>query len=185
MNSVETEGGRIEIPLSKLKIGLLLVGALIFVAGGVLFIINPSTFTDSGLHHSPKFEILAVGYACVIFFGAGVVIFILQLFNKNPGLLINNEGITINPGSSSNSFIEWNNIEKFGIKNVSQTKLIMVYLKNPEDLINNLSSPIKRKMALFSLKNYGTPISISTGGLKCSTDELYNLLTDKLNKINH
>ena len=182
MNPVKMDGDQMEIPISKLKVTLLFFISIVFVIGGIEFIIHPKTFTDSGLYHRPGFEILLVGYVCVIFFGAGAIIAIVKLVSNKPGLLIDNKGITINPGSFSKSFIEWSSIENFGIKDISRTKMIMVYLKNPEEFISQLNNNFKRKMALFSLKTYGTPISITTSSLKCNTDELYTLLTNKLNK---
>ena len=181
MNPAKTEGIRLEIPVSKIKVALLLFIALIFVAEGVSFIVNPTTFTDVGFKRYPKFEILIVGYACVIFFGTGVLIFIFKLFDNKPGLLIDDQGITINPSSFSNSFIKWSDIEKFGILNISRTKLILIYLKNPEDFINSQTNSLKRKVASFSFKRYGTPLSITTGSLKSTTNELYKELTKRLN----
>ena len=181
MNPITTEENRIEIPLSKLKLIKLFFLATAFVAGGVFFIISPSSFTDNGVLHTPKNGILIIGYACVAFFSVGVVISIVKFFDKKPGLLIDNLGITINPGSWSNTFIEWNKIEKFGVTSISRTKLILVHLNDPEGFIDTFSSSFKRKIALFSLKSYGTPISISAGTLQIKTDELFTLLTDKLN----
>ncbi len=61
-------GDRVEIPLSKVKLSFLLLIAIVFVVGGVFFILHPSDFQDTGYHNRPKWEILAIGYACVIFF---------------------------------------------------------------------------------------------------------------------
>ncbi len=182
MNPIKMDGDQTEIPTSKLKVTLLFFISIVFVTGGIEFIIHPQTFTDSGLYHRPGFEILLVGYVCVIFFGAGAVIAIVKLLSNKPGLLIDNKGITINPGSFSESFIEWSNIESFVIKDIYRTKIITVYLKNPKQFINKINNSFKRKMASFSLKTYGTPISITASSLKCSTDELYALLTNRLNK---
>jgi hypothetical protein len=181
MNLIKTKENRIEIPLSKLKLTLLFFLGVAFVISGCFFIISPSTFTDNGVRHTPKIKILIIGYATVIFFGAGVIISIIRFFDNKPGLLIDNLGITINPGSWSNTFIEWNKIEKFGVTSISRTKLILVHLHDPEGFIDTFSNSFKRKIALFSLKSYGTPISISAGTLQIKTDELFTLLTDKLN----
>ena len=178
---IDTHNSAIEIPLSKSKLTWLLLIAVAFGVVGLLFIINPSEFEGSDQHHHPRFEILTVGYACVIFFGAGIAISILKLFDKKPGLLIDNHGITINPGSFSTSFIEWTKIERFGIITIRSTKLIAIYLKNPEKFIEQIDNGFKKKVASFSLKSYGTPISITTNTLKVNTDELYTLLIDRLN----
>jgi hypothetical protein len=102
------------------------------------------------------------------------------LFDNKPGLLIDDQEITINPYSFSTSIIEWTKIEKINIKEIYRTKIIMVYLKRPQEFIDQINNPFKRKMALFSLKTYGTPVSITASGLKYNTDELYALLMARL-----
>jgi hypothetical protein len=172
-------GDQIEISLSKVKLTFLLLGSLLFVIGGVLFILFPAEFQGTGYRNRPQWEILTVGYVCAIFFGACGIIAILQLFNSKPGLIIDNSGITI-PGLFSSAFIAWNMIDKFDIINISRTKLVAIYLKNPNEYIEKLSNPTVRKLALFNLNNYGAPLSISANSLKCNTNELLTFLRRKL-----
>ncbi len=185
MNLIKTEEDRIEIQLSKFKLTLLLLGAILFVIGGIFFITNPSRFANTDFNHQPKFEILLLGYVCIIFFGACGIIAIIKLFSNKPGLIIDDRGITINPDSFSKLFIRWEEIKSFGIEDVSRAKMIMVYLKYPENFINLLDNKLKRKMALFSFNTYGSPIGITANSLKCSTDELCGILTQKLNEQTH
>lgn len=172
---------RIEIPSSKMKLSLLLLGSILFVFGGILFILHPSEFQGKPLHNRPEWLILTVGYSSVIFFATCGVVTILQLFNSKPGLIIDKNGITI-PGLRSTAFVSWDMILRFDIINISRTKLVGIYLKNPNGYINSLTNSTARKLALFSLNNYDTPLSISTNSLKCNTHELLVFLQEKLEK---
>ena len=125
---------RIEIPLSKSKLVKLLLIALCFGAGGFWFVMDPSAFTDNGLYHRPRLEIIIVGIITIGFFGiGGVSVFIAQLFNKRPGLIIDDSGITINPGLFSSNKIKWGDISKFEIVQIYRTRLINVFLNDTSD----------------------------------------------------
>jgi hypothetical protein len=175
-----TDADNIEVPNSKIKLLILLIGAIGFVALGIWFVTNPLTFMDTGYRDRPKFEIEAVGYTSIIFFGLCALVGLFKLFDNKPGLIINDEGIVINPNSPA-SLIRWNEIEKFDIKIINRTRLISIYLKDPDEYINRQVSEFKRKALMLTLKSFGTPLSISTNGLNCKFDDLYSFLNNKLN----
>ena len=64
----------IEIPLSKLKILILLVGSVIFVVSGVLFSYSPQTFITSRFSNPEVIRI--VGIIAVLFFGLTTIFLI-------------------------------------------------------------------------------------------------------------
>jgi hypothetical protein len=71
-------GRVIEIPRSKRKMGLLLVGALAFVVLGILFVINPEQWV-SARHESTGFIRIAGGVQS--FSLGGVVSLLLSIFS--------------------------------------------------------------------------------------------------------
>ena len=170
---------RVEIPSSKVKLFLLLIGSILFVIGGYFFVHSPAEFQGNSYRHRPEWEILAIGYACIIFFGSCVIGMFIQLFNSKPSLIIDDSGITI-PGLLFTAFVSWDMIKGFDIINISRTKLVGIYLKKPNDYINTISNSTARKLAQFSLNSSGTPLSISAGSLKCNTNELITFLQEKL-----
>lgn len=172
---------QIQIPSSKLKLSLLLLGSILFVVVGISFILHPSDFKGQPLRNRPEWLIMTVGYSSVIFFGGCGIAIISRVFSSKPGLLIDSNGITI-PGVFFTDFVSWNMIKKFDVINISRTKLVLIYLKKPNDYIKKISNPIARKLAQFSLNSSGTPLSISSNGLKCNTNELLTFLQEKLEK---
>ena len=174
-----TSGQRIEIELSKKKIFLMLVGAFAFVAIGLWFVISPLTISNSYWGNPTKIAI--AGYASIVFFGLCAFVLIKKLPDNKPGLIIDQTGLTDNSSGVSAGQILWSDIENISVIEIHSQKLIMLQVKNPQDYIDKQTSNFKRKMMQLNYKMYGTPLSITSNGLKISFDELLSTLTDKLN----
>jgi len=84
---------RIEIPLSKTKIILFLIGALAFVVAGSLCISEPERFASI---RYPKDIVFIIGILGVSFFGICFAFIAKKAFSKKPGLVINDKGIIDN-----------------------------------------------------------------------------------------
>jgi hypothetical protein len=175
--------GSIVIPQSKTKLVLLLLLSLAFVALGLWVIHNVSSTEDLDNWH--RWKGLIAGFLSIIFFGGCSLIFLFMLFNNNPGLIVDDKGITINPGIFSNRFISWNQIEKFSVQRVLQTKLIGVHLKNPEEYIEQQKSAWIKRNLKVNYKSFGAPLSIATNSLKGNFDSIYSLLTNRLDAYNN
>ena len=174
-----TSGHRIEIALSKKKIFLMLLGALAFVAIGLWFVISPPTISNSFWGNPTKIAI--AGYASIIFFGLCAFVLIKKLPDNKPGLIIDQTGLTDNSSGVSAGQIFWSDIENISVIEIHRQKLIMLQVTNPQDYIDKQTSSFKRKMMQLNYKMYGTPLSITSNGLKVSFDELLSTLTDKFN----
>lgn len=174
--------GSIAIPQSKTKLALLLLLPLTFVALGLWIIQNASSAEDPDNWH--RWKGLLIGFSCIIFFGGCSLVFLFMLFNTNPGLIVDDKGITVNPGIFSNRFIPWDQIEKFSIQRVLQTKFIKVHLKNPEEYIEQQKGAWVKRNLKLNYKNFGAPLSIATNSLKGNFDSIYSLLTNRLDAYN-
>ena len=103
---------KIEIPLSKLKIGLLFIGSITFVLIGIQFAISPDEWTTAR-RNSPLF-IRIIGIISTIFFGICGISIGKKLFDRNIGLTIDDRGITDNTNATSIGLIEWDDITGIG-----------------------------------------------------------------------
>ena len=174
--------GSIAIPQSKTKLALLLLLSLTFVALGVWIIHNVSSSEDLDSWH--RWKELIAGFSSIIFFGGCSLVFLFMLFNTNPGLIVDDKGITINPGLFSNRSITWDQIDKFSIQRVLQTKLIGIHLKNPEEYIEQQKGAWIKRTLKLNYKNFGAPLSIATNSLKGNFDSIYTLLNNRLSSYN-
>lgn len=170
---------KLEIPLSKKKITFMLAGSIAFVTMGLWLILKPPII-DNPVFGNPVL-ISVVGIAAVLFFGLCTFYAIRKLQDNKPGLTIDENGITDNSSGVSAGPILWNDIEKIAVVTIQRQKLIMLLVRNPQHYIDRQTSGFKRKMMALNYKMYGTPLCITSNGLKASFDKLFQLLTDNLN----
>ena len=170
---------QIEISLSKKKLTLMVIGSLIFVGLGIVFVINPEKYT-SPIMRNPN-VIFISGLASILFFSLCFFFIAKKLGDNSLGLIISDKGIFDNSSGLSAGQILWSDIENISIIKIHRQRLIMLQVSNPQEYIDKQTSSFKRKMMELNFKIYGTPLSITSNGLKISFDELLSTLTDKLN----
>ena len=168
---------QIVIPLSKKKLTLIVIGSIIFVVLGILVVMNPEKYI-SIVMRSPTI-IFIVGVASILFFGLCFVFLVKKLADNSPGLIISKEGILDNSSGVSAGQILWTDIENISVTEIHRQKLILLQIKNPQAFIDKQKSWFKRKLMVMNFKMYGTPVSITSNGLKISSDELLSKLTSK------
>ena len=171
--------GQIEIPLSKKKLILMLIGSIGFVSAGLWFVINPPTISNPFLGNPTV--IFVTGIASILFFGLCAFYIARKLPDNKPGIIIDNTGLTDNSSGVSAGQILWSDIENISVIEIHRQKLIMLKVKNPQDYIDKQTSGFKRKMMQMNFNMYGTPLSITSNSLKIKFDELLNILNDNLN----
>ena len=161
------ENGRIIIQLSKIKIFLLFLCSLAFVACGLWIVIAQP---ESSRYN--KYYLLIIGIAAVVLFGMCAAALFIKLFDRKPGLIIDDSGITDNSGALADGFIPWTDIT--GVESVKQAsqKFILVYVRNPEEYINRKTSFLAKKIKSSGYKHSGTPIAISANSLKIKFEAL-------------
>lgn len=168
----------VEIPLSKKKLTLMAIGSLIFVVLGILFVTNPGKYTST-IIGSPTIIFIA-GIICILFFGLCFFFIVKKLADSSPGLVISDEGILDNSSGISAGAIKWTEIKNISAIKIYRQRLIMLHLKDPQHYLEKQKSSMKRKLMANNYKRYGTPVSISSNGLKISFNELLATLTEKL-----
>ena len=168
----------IVIPISKQKIILLTIGALVFVGLGILFVTNPEKYT-SPIMRNPT-VIFISGLASIIFFGLCTPFIFKKLLDKSPGLIITDQGILDNSSGVSAGQILWKDIDDIHVIKIQRQRMIILQVYNSQDYIDKQTSKFKRKMMTINMNMYGSPLFLTSNGLKISFDELYKTLTEKL-----
>jgi hypothetical protein len=174
---------RIEIPLSKKKIVLLLLGAIAFVAGGIWIASNPERFIPNIFRITNPEIIRISGIVGILFFGAAGIYGIKKLFDKKVGLIIDSNGITDNSNASSIGLIEWNDISDIRTKQVMSTKFLLIDIVNPEKYIGKAKNGIQARLMKANMNMYETPLSITSNTLNYDFGELEKLIQTEYKKI--
>ena len=95
-----------------------------------------------------------------------------------PGLVLDTNGITFDPGSYKSRFVEWKRITGFSEIKIYSQKIIMIHLSNPEELIENEPNKLRKKLLQFNLNNYGAPYSLTAAGLRITYEKLKQVLAE-------
>lgn len=170
----------IEIPLSKTKILLLLIGAIAFVAFGILFIINPGSF-QSGVFRSSEI-IRIIGIVSVVFFGLCLLFIARKLVDNKVGLTIDQYGITDNTNGTSVGLIEWDDITNIRTIQIASTKIMMLDTDQPEKYMERATNAISKRAMKANHKMYGSPLSIVSNSLKIKYKDLEKLIWEEFDK---
>jgi hypothetical protein len=173
---------KIEIPISRKKISILLIATVLFIIFGILFIITPETFITI-MFRNPQI-IRLVGIAAVLFFGAAGIYGFKKLFDNSMGLIIDENGITDNTNASSIGLIDWADIIKIKTEQVMSTKFLLIYTTNPNKYLDRAKG-FRQKLMKGNLKVYGTPISITSNTLRYNFDDLERLINKNLQGKNN
>ncbi len=165
---------RIEIYTSKKKSALILIGSIIFVVLGVVMILSAESFT--GWRDGNPLVTRGIGIASVLFFGFGVFIGIKRLIKSEIALIIDPNGLNVNPKKSLTEFIKWKDILGFKEIKIQSQRILIIGVENPEHWIEKETSTIRKKLMRYNLNNYDSPFNIAAAGLDISYDDLNNNL---------
>lgn len=174
---------QIEIPLSKIKLTLMLLGSIVFFGTGIGIMVHPAKI-DGSIFQNPTINFI-FGIVTILFFGIAAIFAFKKLNDNSPGLIISDEGVVDNSSGISTGFIPWTDITAIKETKVFNNRMINLVVKNPEEYISRQKSFIKRKIVQSSYNSFGTVISISANGLKCNQSDLKAILDNKFAAFNN
>jgi hypothetical protein len=161
---------RIEVPLSRAKIVLILLGSAGFVA--IAIAIWPAvSLTPRG-----SLEIVIALAAAIVFFGACGLYALWKLFDAAPGLVIDEQGIVDNSSGISAGRIPWSDIVGVHVTTLRRQRFLTIEVSEPTKYVERASF-LKRQMVRLNAKYFGGPIQISAIALKIDFDELVNIIS--------
>ncbi|NHN24294.1 hypothetical protein FIA58_001285 [Flavobacterium jejuense] len=167
----------IEIPLSKKKMMLKLLGSILFCCIGLWLIIKQPV--SSNLFLSNPIVTLLIGCISILFFGIITISILNKFRNSNIGLTINAEGIIDNTSGISGGLILWKDIIDIQKTTVVNQQFLKIITNNPQLYIDKQKSVFKKKAMLLNYKSYGSPIFISANTLQINFDTLYETVLEK------
>jgi hypothetical protein len=164
-----SESNELAIPPSRLKLVGTLLGALAFVALGVLMIVVQS--------RRDVFETL-VGLLCVGFFGAVAVSVLKHLLFRGPAVVINSKGIVDNSSGVSVGFIAWDEIEEICEYRFQDQTFLGITLKDVNKVVAR-QPKWKRSVIRANLKLGAAPVNIPQSVLGVKVSDLVREIQDR------
>ncbi len=172
----------IKIPLSKNKIMLLFLGALIFVFLGVWLAIDPENFKVSIFRYRSLELIRIIGIISVAFFGVCSFFIFKKVFDEKYGLIIDKNGITDNSNATSIGLVKWTDIIGIRVLEVVNQKFILIDVSNPEDYLGLKKNGIGKMAMKANYNKYGSPISITANSLKADFEVIREIIEKQYEK---
>jgi len=161
----------IHLYTSKKKSALILLGSLAFVAGGTWMVLYPSATRK----YSEIF-IYCIGIIAILFFGACAVIAAWQLLKDRLALIIDNNGLIINPGKFGQKIIDWGEIKGFSEYTVNRQNFVVIEVKDNEYQISKETNSFKKQLMKVNINMYGSPYALCASIYKINHNELLALL---------
>ncbi len=165
---------RVEIYTSKKKAVFVVLGSALFVFVGVLLLMDNLQSSEITWKFIVENWQTVFG---ILFFGLGTIAGMYLLFKTRLVLVIDENGITIEP-TKSNRFIKWEEIDGFDEIPLPYTgkPVFIIKVRNPEQFVEKETNIFKKYSMRFNINMYGSPIGIHTGGMNISTKKFRNLL---------
>lgn len=159
---------------SKRKLLLLVVGAAILTAASflVLFIMS-----DEEILRADKNPLIArlAGAVGLVFFGCGGVWIWRKMFDPQPVLIINDEGITDLSSAINVGLIRWRNITNIRLVTMNKTQFIAIDINNSEEILSRMSS-VTKTLVQVSQQLVGSLINLSPTNTTYKLKDLLLLL---------
>jgi hypothetical protein len=171
---------RLEIYSSKKKSLLLLIGSLFFAIAGIWMFMNADSLTS--LRSRSPILLKGIGIISLLFFGIGIYVSAKQLVKNKLFLIIDKNGINLNPKKNPSEVINWRNIEGFSELKIQSQKMVLIEVNNPDYWIDNEKSLIRKKLTKFNFDNYGSPFCLSAISSQINHGELLKVLNENLEK---
>ena len=120
-----------------------------------------------------------LGYAGFAFFFL-LSVFIVYRLVKGGGIILSDKGIVSDRNHPEDSFINWDEIEKFSLREADGIKTINLHLYNPQVFLERQTRKNVRKKMEINEILYKAPVGITPHLLNISYKKLENLLIEKL-----
>lgn len=154
-------GGKLTIPLSKGKLGLIALGAIAFVPL-CLWVV---ALDDASIVHRAL-----AGLGIPLFAVCGVLA-VRKLFDTRPGLILDSQGFTDNASANPAGFVPWTDVTDFHVVTIRRQRSLTVVVRNPEEYINR-GGKLRQYLNRANTRMVGSPIAISANSLKICFEDL-------------
>ncbi|WP_419904705.1 STM3941 family protein [Kiloniella sp.] len=170
-----TQSGEKIIYFSKVMAIILIVGAIVFAALGLkLFDRSLVELANSqtGISH---FLTVCIALICFTFSAGTGFIGFKMLLSATPGLILNNDGLSVNSNGVNFGFIPWSEITAINRPALRMSKIISIEVTDPEHYKQKCNALI-RALNWLNPSSQSTPIKISAHALTISHQDLLPLL---------
>ena len=158
---------KIEIPINKTKLIFAVAFFVLLVVGFVYILANSEEIANDTIFlirsNSNLNKIIAIIF--ILLFGFLSVYGLKKILNSKLGLTIDDIGITDHTSSLSTGLIKWNDITEFKTEAFEGLKFFLVFVKNPNEYLDNSTSQLFRNTKYKISKLY-IPLTLESFDLR-------------------
>jgi hypothetical protein len=158
---------------SRWRHALLLLVSLAFVAGGFFILAMPASRGKSVK------EKQLLGWTTIVFFGGCALVFVWQLIDSRPRIIIDDDGIydrTLGVGR-----IPWPEIQDAYVRSISGNDFICLELLDAERYVQR-TNPVRRALAGMNSALGFTPITLNISCLAADSNDLLELILKRIHQ---
>jgi len=163
-------GDRIEIPLSKAKLLVLIVGAALFVALGVWLFLT----ADKQVRYDPSY-VKGVAIVAIGFFELCGAYGLTKLFGNRPGLILDSAGLVDNSSAFAVGRVAWNEIRDIRVLSIRRQRFLALIVRDPGKYLCQ-GSFVRQYLKTKTFELTGSPVTIASNALRIGFDDLEKLL---------
>lgn len=154
----EGQATEVAIPVSRLKIVLILAFALPFVAA-------LSYFAMLALSDESESLFAQVFWGFGAFLGwAALGSNFLNLFGSRPGLFVNRQGFMFRPTALGFGWVDWSDVSDLRESGAGRTRVLWIILHNPQEYIAR-GNPVQRCLKVVNWRLYGSAVALTSTSL--------------------
>src|SRR5881397_2362895 len=157
---------RIVAQSSRLRLFVLALAGACFVAGGVFLL---------AVDKSPEGTL--VGWMSIVFFGGCTLVFVWQLFDTRPRLIIDDRGVW--DRALKVGVVEWHDISDAYVKHIQGNPFVCIALRDPTKYTRRLS-PLLRRMASLNRALGFTELSLNLTGTDLDAEQIRELIVKEM-----
>lgn len=165
----------IQFEFSHKKLGGLVASSIPLLVGSVKILQTPLEKLHD-LFPGASIVMPILGVLAMLFFLVVIGIIFNKLRQKGPAFIVTDEGFTDHSSGVSVGFVPWEDVVEIKAKSIVGASYLRVTVKNPETYIQREKNPFKRMMIRANHKQFKAAVSISAGAIRCSFEELQDLL---------
>ncbi|MFB9329284.1 STM3941 family protein [Paenibacillus aurantiacus] len=151
---------------AKAKTGSLTLAAALFVATGCSMIASDEVL------------IRLFGLLCVLFFGGCFIYLAYRMFNRQPSLLIDDEGVTDNSSYVGGGRLAWQDIVSIQLYDFMGQRMIGLTLRDPRALYDR-QGRFKRLLLKANKGLVHAQVNIPQSALAIPLEQVYDMLLER------
>lgn len=169
---------KIVVPFSKPKLTRLIGIGLAFVVVGLLLIF----YADRLPENVPRWIPIVLGIFALLIFGFISMAILRKLTNKQPGLIVRDDGIWDNSSAIAIGLIEWADITKIDDCYAVGQDFICIHVIDPHKYIKKAKNAFQERILTINHQTHASAIQITANGLQGTHQDVLGLLQENFRK---